>query len=46
MRFASTLLHQENPLPQGLGTGALFKNNFETHLQLEGDQMWHKTSYC
>ena len=38
---------KKNPLPQGLGTGALFTNNFETHLQLEGDQMWHKkTSYC
>ena len=33
---------KKNPLPQGLGTGALFTNNFETHLQLEGDQMWHK----
>ena len=29
---------KKNPLPQGLGTGALFMNNFETHLQLEGDQ--------
>ena len=38
---------KKNPLPQGLGTGALFTNNFETLLQLEGDQMWHKkTSYC
>ena len=38
---------KKNPLPQGLGTGALFTNNFETHLQLENDQMWHKkTSYC
>jgi len=31
---------KQNPLPQGLGTGALFTNNFETRLQLEGDQMW------
>ena len=33
---------KRNPLPQGLGTGALFTNNFETHLQLKGDQMWYK----
>ena len=38
----SVHLPKKNPLPQGLGTGALFTNNFETHLQLEGDQMWHK----
>lgn len=31
---------KQNPLPQGLGTGALFTNNFETRLQLDGDQMW------
>jgi o-succinylbenzoate synthase len=33
---------KKNPLPQGLGTGALFTNNFETNLHLEGDKMWHK----
>lgn len=33
---------KQNPLPQGLGTGALFTNNFETRLQLKGDQMWMK----
>ena len=31
---------KQNPLPQGLGTGALFTNNFETRLQLDGDEMW------
>lgn len=31
---------KKNPLPQGLGTGALFTNNFETSLCLEGDKMW------
>lgn len=33
---------KQNPLPQGLGTGALFTNNFETRLQLDGDLMWMK----
>lgn len=31
---------KKNPLPQGLGTGALFTNNFETNLHLKGDKMW------
>ena len=34
--------NKKNPLPQGLGTGALFTNNFETNLHLEGDKMWYK----
>ncbi len=29
-------------LPQGLGTGSLFTNNFETNLQLIGDQLQRK----
>ena len=33
---------KKNPLPQGLGTGALFTNNFKTNLHLEGDKMWYK----
>lgn len=33
---------KQNPLPQGLGTGALYTNNFETRLHLQGDQMWMK----
>lgn len=28
-----------NPLPQGLGTGSLFTNNFESSLLLTGDQL-------
>lgn len=33
----------KNPkIPQGLGTGALFTNNFETHLVLKSDQLWHQ----
>lgn len=33
---------KKNPLPQGLGTGALFTNNFESRLCLEGDLMHMK----
>jgi len=32
----------KNPeIPQGLGTGALFTNNFDTKLYLDGDRLWH-----
>lgn len=33
---------KNNPLPQGLGTGALFTNNFGSALQLNGDQLSFK----
>lgn len=33
---------KNNPLPQGLGTGALFTNNFESALKLEGDWLSFK----
>ena len=33
---------KQSPLPQGLGTGALFTNNFESNLILKGDQLWHQ----
>ena len=31
---------KNNPMPQGLGTGGLFTNNFETSLYLEGENLW------
>lgn len=31
---------KKNPMPQGLGTGGLFTNNFETPLHLEGERLW------
>ena len=31
---------KNNPIPQGLGTGGLFTNNFETNLHLEGERLW------
>lgn len=30
-------------IPQGLGTGGLFTNNFETPLKLESDRLWMKS---
>ena len=32
--------YTKNPMPQGLGTGALFTNNTPSSLRLEGDQLW------
>ena len=29
-------------IPQGLGTGGLFNNNFESSLELKGDRLWMK----
>ena len=31
---------KNSPMPQGLGTGGLFTNNFETSLYLEGENLW------
>ena len=31
---------KKNPMPQGLGTGALYTNNTPSRLILEGDQLW------
>ncbi|MBD8082106.1 o-succinylbenzoate synthase [Chryseobacterium caseinilyticum] len=31
---------KNNRMPQGLGTGGLFTNNFESHLNLEGDKLY------
>lgn len=33
---------KNNPMPQGLGTGGLFTNNFETPLLLDGENLWFK----
>ncbi|WP_312993028.1 o-succinylbenzoate synthase [Chryseobacterium flavum] len=33
---------KNNPMPQGLGTGALFVNNFESGLDLRNEQLWFK----
>ncbi|KIC63590.1 o-succinylbenzoate synthase [Chryseobacterium taiwanense] len=33
---------KKNPMPQGLGTGALFVNNFESDLDLKGEELYFK----
>lgn len=33
---------KKNPMPQGLGTGALFTNNFESDLELKGELLYFK----
>ncbi len=33
---------QNSPLPQGLGTGALYTNNFDSPLQVMAGQLWYK----
>lgn len=33
---------KKNPMPQGLGTGALFVNNFESGLELKNELLWFK----
>ena len=33
---------QNNPMPQGLGTGALYTNNFESPLQVAQGQLWYR----
>ncbi|WP_026715287.1 o-succinylbenzoate synthase [Flavobacterium daejeonense] len=32
----------QNPMPQGLGTGALYTNNFESPLQVSAGQLWYQ----
>lgn len=38
-QWTSTL---NNPMPQGLGTGSLFTNNFESFLTVEGQKLFYK----
>lgn len=33
---------QQNPMPQGLGTGALYTNNFDCPLVVSQGQLWYK----
>lgn len=33
---------KKNPMPQGLGTGALFVNNFESDLELRNELLWFR----
>lgn len=37
---------KNSKLPQGLGTGGLFVNNFDSPLQMRGEQLWFRTEFC
>lgn len=37
---------KNSKLPQGLGTGGLFVNNFDSPLQMRGEQLWFCTEFC
>jgi o-succinylbenzoate synthase len=39
-QFTYTL---QNPMPQGLGTGALYTNNFDCPLEVAGGQLWYRS---
>jgi len=32
----------QNPMPQGLGTGALYTNNFDCPLEVSAGQLWYR----
>lgn len=34
----------QNPMPQGLGTGALYTNNFDCPLEVAGGQLWYRSA--
>ncbi|WP_298223458.1 o-succinylbenzoate synthase [Flavobacterium sp.] len=36
---------QNNPMPQGLGTGALYTNNFDGPLTVSNGQLWYKGTH-
>jgi len=40
--IAQWTFQQNYKSEQGLGTGQLFTNNFDSPLQIEGDQLWYK----
>ncbi len=40
--IAQYTFNKKNPMPQGLGTGGLFINNFDSDLELKGDRMFFK----
>lgn len=42
--IAQWTFQQNIQMEQGLGTGQLFTNNFDSPLQIEGDQLWFKPS--
>ena len=39
-QFASAVYGDDNRMPQGLGTGQLFTDNFDMGLDIRGDRLW------
>ncbi len=39
--IAQWVYEQENPLPQGLGTGQLFTNNIKSPLKIDNGELWY-----
>ncbi len=39
--IAQWTVTKNNPMPQGLGTGQLFTNNFESPLQVKNGELWY-----
>jgi o-succinylbenzoate synthase len=42
-RFCSDVYGEHIRMPQGLGTGQLFTDNIDMHLEIRGDRLWVKT---
>lgn len=40
--LAQYTYNKKNPMPQGLGTGSLFTNNFPSPLVLKGENLWYE----
>lgn len=40
--LAQYTYNKKNPMPQGLGTGSLFTNNFPSPLVLRGENLWYE----
>ncbi len=40
--IAQYTFEQHNPMPQGLGTGGLYTNNFDSPLEVEKGELWYR----
>lgn len=40
--IAQYTFEQNNPMPQGLGTGGLYTNNFDSPLEVEKGELWYR----
>ncbi|MDO5654523.1 MAG: o-succinylbenzoate synthase [Flavobacteriaceae bacterium] len=42
--LAQWTFNLQNPMPQGLGTGGLFTNNFPSPLEIRGEKLWFNSA--